>query len=195
LDKLADGGDSRKRNLTAALEERLNAGEAFSPEALDRIVRGIGGVNQELAQTKDLAGDFASVFESGFEKAIISGEKLGEVLKALGMDILQIGIRTAITQPLGKWAGGAMASMFSSFLPSFDVGTDYVPRDMVAKIHKGERIVPAAQNRGGGGNTIINQFTVGDVASMAQVQKAIAMSESRAAGRLGRSRQYGGAFA
>lgn len=34
-------------------------------------------------------------------------------------------------------------------LPSFAVGTDFVPRDMVAQIHQGERIVPAAQNSGG----------------------------------------------
>lgn len=31
-------------------------------------------------------------------------------------------------------------------LPSFDIGTDYVPEDMVARIHKGERITPAKYN-------------------------------------------------
>ena len=39
-------------------------------------------------------------------------------------------------------------------LPSFAVGTDYVPRDMVAQIHQGEKIVPAAQNSGGNGQAI-----------------------------------------
>lgn len=32
---------------------------------------------------------------------------------------------------------------------SFDVGTDYVPHDMVAQIHKGEMIVPASANKSG----------------------------------------------
>ena len=33
-----------------------------------------------------------------------------------------------------------------SGIPSFDVGTNYVPNDMIAQIHKGEAIIPAAYN-------------------------------------------------
>jgi hypothetical protein len=36
-------------------------------------------------------------------------------------------------------------------LPSFDGGTDSVPKDMIAMIHKGEKITPAAFNNGGSG--------------------------------------------
>ncbi|MDQ0035933.1 lambda family phage tail tape measure protein [Variovorax boronicumulans] len=47
---------------------------------------------------------------------------------------------------------------------------------------------------GAGGGTTNNYFTVGDVASMAEVKKVVAASQAQAAGRLGRSRTYGGAF-
>jgi hypothetical protein len=33
-------------------------------------------------------------------------------------------------------------------IPSFSVGTNFVPNDMIAQIHKGERIIPASQNNG-----------------------------------------------
>lgn len=36
-------------------------------------------------------------------------------------------------------------------VPAFDVGTNYVPRDMLAQIHEGEAIVPAAFNPWAGG--------------------------------------------
>ena len=46
----------------------------------------------------------------------------------------------------------------ADIVPSFAVGTDYVPRDMFAFIHQGEKIIPAAQNNGGEGQ--VNHITV-----------------------------------
>jgi len=54
----------------------------------------------------------------------------------------------------GITAGGTI--MPSSFqMPTFAKGTDFVPRDMLAQIHKGEAVVPASENRGGN-LTIVN---------------------------------------
>lgn len=56
------------------------------------------------------------------------------------------------------WSESATVPTWMSSLMSFDVGTDYVPRDMVAKIHQGEKIIPASQNTPGAqsGNYSVN---------------------------------------
>lgn len=47
---------------------------------------------------------------------------------------------------LSSMGGGQGLSGQSFKLPSFDVGTDYVPKDMIAMVHEGEMIVPKAFN-------------------------------------------------
>ena len=42
---------------------------------------------------------------------------------------------------------------FTSNIPQFDVGTNYVPRDMLAMVHKGEEIVPAPWNPAASGRS------------------------------------------
>lgn len=56
-------------------------------------------------------------------------------------------------------SSGGFASLLASVgsLFQFASGTDYVPRDMLAMIHQGERVVPASQNYPGGyGHTTIH---------------------------------------
>lgn len=69
-------------------------------------------------------------------------------------------------------------------LPSFAVGTDYVPNDMVAKIHQGERITPARFNQRADESTsdllleikalrIDNQAMAKDIAEMRKTNKRL----------------------
>lgn len=51
---------------------------------------------------------------------------------------------------------GFMDSILSNPMPSFAVGTDYVPHDMVAQIHQGEKIIPAGQNNTQSVNITVN---------------------------------------
>jgi hypothetical protein len=109
--------------------------------------------------------------------------------------MLRLTIRKAFTEPMANFFSTAITSM----LPGFAVGTDYVPQDMVARIHKGERIIPAAQNATSGGsgqsiNISINA-TVGDVASKADVVAGMRATANQIAAQISRSQHYGGAMA
>jgi hypothetical protein len=43
----------------------------------------------------------------------------------------------------------ASEALKSDAIPKFATGTNYVPRDMLAQIHKGEAVIPASQNKPG----------------------------------------------
>lgn len=78
--------------------------------------------------------------------------------------------KSAGGQQIAGWIGAA-GELFKGFVGSFDAGTDFVPADGLAMVHRGERIVTAGENRNGGGRSIvINQTFYGtqDTRTMTQ---------------------------
>ncbi len=82
---------------------------------------------------------------------------------------VETGISSTSLDALMGWAPGTSSGWAAqNNLPSFAVGTNYVPKDMQANIHQGERIIPAADNK------ILmemlsNYSTVNNAASSSQV--------------------------
>ena len=136
--KLGAEPETRKVKLTEALEKRLQENpNAFTPEELDRIVKGIAGISTEIEKTTDFAKDLGLTFSSAFEDAIVGGGKFSDVLKGLEQDILRIVTRKQVTEPLGNAVTGAIragtsgggfdiGAIFSSFFGGFADG-GYIP--------------------------------------------------------------------
>ena len=132
-----------------------------------------GRVLESVKKISEAAMQMASTLSQGLEDAIVNFRNLGDVARQTEQYLFRLGTRLLVTGPFEKFlgeqitkAGGAggifesIGSWFASVIPKFDVGTPFVPRDMVAVVHRGERIVPAAENRSGGGTTVNVSMTV-----------------------------------
>lgn len=136
---------------------------------------GLTGAGQYFTQADALAA--AAPFATGnandalalYGAAQQSGFSLGQLEKiyGLGAGTLEDEVRK-------------IEDAFGLTLPRFAVGTNYVPRDMLAVVHQGEAIVPAAYNPaanpglGGGSNTErLERLVEGLTAEMQRLQSLV----------------------
>lgn len=198
---------------SAALEEQIR----LLNERKDLV--GLKGtaerLSEEAKKTEDLAKNIGAAFSSSFEKAILDGDKLSDVLKGLAKDILALTLRQAVTAPMAEAIGKGVkgfdfSTIFSGIGNWFSglkfasggvppVGKASIVGEMGPELfvpNTAGRIIPNHALGGGGPSvSVVIQNTIGDVASMEQVMKAQQGTERRIVAALGRSRQYGGAAA
>lgn len=122
-----------------------NLKDAFSELglAVPKTVAELLALGESIDYTTEEGINLAAVFPALVEGFLNTNEAAVSLASSLGLlDINKFKTlvdytraqRYAITGNLDK-------------LPSFDVGTNIVPRDMTANIHAGERIIPAADNK------------------------------------------------
>ncbi len=162
--------------LTTALESARITEEQYAEATTARIAAQSDGVKKTLSDLDQFAVQAAKNTQDAFADFLFDPFKDGVegMLQGFGTAIRRM-IANAVAADLGKrlfgdigagngiggWIGEGL-KFISAELPSFAVGTPYVPRDMIAQIHQGERIVPAAQNNGSAGHTVIvNQYLNG----------------------------------
>lgn len=97
--------------------------------------------------TGGLSNDFWRMWSTHMQN--VYGEDAG--YKVYNMAIERGVTAAQLEEILGMSAGQANAWALSHGLAAFDVGTNMVPRDMVAQIHEGEAIIPKAYNPAAGG--------------------------------------------
>jgi hypothetical protein len=113
---------------------------------------------QMFASLIQLAPAFATVTDSiqkAADDAAAAAQKVADSIQLLTTDsfatlfdytkYIRLAANAGVTaaQP----AGPVFQPTGQTYMPSFAVGTNELPRDMTAKVHKGERIIPAADNR------------------------------------------------
>lgn len=128
--------------ITDGLEAAITNAEDFD-DVLKNVLKSLAQVAY-----KALIGDPVS---QGFSNLLSGGGGLGGIFSGfLGGGGSGISLGGGLT---GSFAGDGM-----SFIPKFDIGTDYVQRTGLAMIHEGESIVPAKANRGysGGKSNVFN---------------------------------------
>lgn len=136
----------------------LNTNEAtelrrvFSKEA-ERASMVLERFNVEQERTNSLSRDLGLTMSSAFERAVLDGEKLRDVIKGLGRDLAQIVLRRSVTEPLGDAiskaigggsGGGSSGGVLSSLRNVFSDPVDSIKR-LLGFAHGGSFMV------GGGG--------------------------------------------
>lgn len=144
-----------------------------------------------------LKTSFTSFFDSLADRTKSVKEKFMGLVDGILKGLTQIGTNMIMAELFGGGGGGTggvggggglMGGFMSGLVgmaASYDVGTDYVPKTGLALIHKGERVVPAAENASGNfgkSMNIVNQFTIAQPADR-RTQTQIASLAARSAGR------------
>lgn len=146
---------------------------------------------------KNIQSAFADFLFDPFEKGTQGMlQSFGETIRRMIANAVAADLGKRLFGDLGGKGGlgglvGEGLSWLSGLLPSFDVGTPYVQRDMIALVHKGEKIIPAAENRpGNSGNNVSVIINMGSGSSPAEVRRAGGAVAREVIGAISSSRRY-----
>lgn len=196
---------NKKANETIkVLQEELNSGRKTLDEYTAAWNRAFSSeTTAKIDDANDAAKELGLTFSSAVEDAIVDFNNVRDVLKGLEKDLLRIGTRKLVTEPLANWAtdlfkgigsSGGGGDVFSSIIEaigglfggSHASGMDFVPRDMLAYVHRGEKIVPAHENKNNGNSVINATFVLPPGGYTRATQDQIASDMGRAVNRASR---------
>ena len=173
-----------------------------------------------LGQTEGAVGNALKGMEDAFVAFATTGKlSFKSLANSIIADIARIIVKQSIVTPMANWimgslSGGYLSKLFgggaaSTMLHAANGGT-FGANQLVNVNENGPELFSVGDKQylmtgsqggtvtpnggSGGGTTVIQNFTVGDVASMAQVKAAVAASQRQMLGAQQRSMNYGGAM-
>jgi hypothetical protein len=145
--------------LTIAMQKnensRVNAALNDFFGDIDDEAKRINDLGKEMSSLERVSMDAGEMIASSFEDAIFSGQKLGEVVKALGMDLMRLILRQQVTAPLAKGIGEAIFAGFRAEGGPVGAGSAYMVGEKGPELFvpgSSGSIVPNGAMGGGGGN-------------------------------------------
>lgn len=119
-----------------------------------------GAVGLNNGSDIDIYGKDGSRFTGSEAIAFVRNQIAANDEASVYAEATKTGISAKALDELMGWAAGTSNDWAkANGLPQFAIGTNYVPRDMVAQIHEGEAIVPKAFNPWANGMTSSNPET------------------------------------
>jgi len=110
-----DGKEVKPFALNMKAEEKTTAQKIKDQEEMIRLLPQVAAeeekINALMKEQNRLFDDAGQILATGFEDAILSGQKLSEVLRAIGQDLVRLVFSNMITQPLAKGIGTFLSGM------------------------------------------------------------------------------------
>jgi hypothetical protein len=101
--------------LNMKAEEKSTAQKIKDQEEMIRLLPQVAAeeekINALMKEQNRLFDDAGQILATGFEDAILSGQKLSEVLRAIGQDLVRLVFSNMVTQPLAKGIGTFLSGM------------------------------------------------------------------------------------
>ena len=121
-----------------------------------------------------IARNAGNILASGFEDAIFSGQKLGEVIRSLGMDLMRMVFQQTVTAPLAKGISTAILAGFRAEGGPVNAGRPYMVGEKGPELfvpHSSGSIVPngAMGSSGGGSGGVTVNYNIAAGVSRAEL--------------------------
>lgn len=137
---VAEDMDGAFKNWASNMSKDFNEVLWGAEVTFDGILESFGKMITQMMIQESIVAPLKSAYDSGGGVTGMAGSVVEALFGSSGA-----GTPEAFSQV------SAYDSMMTNPTFSYASGIDYVPSDRIAKIHEGERVVPASQNNGGGG--------------------------------------------